>query len=61
MYIRHKEEIDKKNQRDIVKKEKVNRSENLKCSMKKNPRRKKAKIHRNKSRTFIYSVYAYTV
>ena len=49
MYIRHKEEIDKKNQRDIVKKEKVNRSENLKCSMKKIQEAKKQKFIETKA------------
>ena len=49
MYIRHKEEIDKKNQRDIVKKEKVNRSENLKCSMKKIQEEKKQKFIETKA------------
>lgn len=49
MYIRHKEEMNIKNQRDIIKKEKVNRSESLKCSMKKNQEEKKQKFIETKA------------
>lgn len=52
MYIRHKEEMNIKNQRDIIKKEKVNRSESLKCSMKKNQEEKK---NLSKQKPNIYS------
>lgn len=45
MYIRHKEEMNIKNQRDII----MNRSESLKCSMKKNQEEKKQKFIETKA------------
>lgn len=48
MYIKRKEEMNIKNQRDIIKKEKVNRSESLKCSMKKNQEEKNKNLSKQK-------------